>query len=314
MAQERIDNTGEDGQGLTGSEAKASWKENLRLPSRDILIGGIWIEIDQAKEGEKPFRIIDGKIHMDEGRLTSEKEDVKKALFGSIKEGDKEIFTRMTKGLEKTGDEDLAKLYKKLKSAFRAKDFEPLLKLKSINVDMLTNGIAERNLIREALKPKIKKLPFVFYDKYGKLLDNENEVDFIFVKDKGDKYKIVIGSRKGIGSIELPDDLENDQYQPALEGMDIDNVTDSRIIPLRPAKDGSDPLISTMEIRMGPIDIVEQASKEESRAQAEKAQQKKQDQQFQAPTYPGSQYTPPSPQPPRRSSEGGGYGYASVSR
>ena len=92
--------------------------------------------------------IVDGQIRINERRLGEEREKVKKALADSIENGDEAFFFRITSALELINDEELIELREKLRQAFESKSQNPF-ELHSINVDLLTNGIAERNLILE---------------------------------------------------------------------------------------------------------------------------------------------------------------------
>jgi hypothetical protein len=283
-------------------------EDEIRLASIEgLLIGGLWIELDDAPDGAPPFRIENGKIKMDKTRLNEEKEVVKQALSDAISTGNITIFSKMTGGLEIATDEKLIEIYIELQKAFIEKSQNPF-QLHSINVDLLTDGIAERNLIREGLKPQIKQLPFIFRDKNEKALDIDNDLDFIFVKEKSNTYKLIVGSKHGIDSIELPDDLENDKFQPDLTKVEKDPVTDAITIALTKSKSGLPPIVSIIDIRKGSVDIIQKAAREEALAQANNVRKRRSGSDDDQPSY-----TPSPPRSPRRSSESGGSGYTSVS-
>jgi hypothetical protein len=271
---------------------------DLTLPGK-LLVGGVWMEIDDAPDGQPPLRIVDGLLHMDKKRLDEEKTVVNKALSDSIANGDIDIFTRLTRGLDFAVDKDLIVLRNKLQKAFKK---QSKTVLEEINVNLLTDGVAERNIIREGLKPQIQLQPFIFRDREGNILDPDTEVDYIFVKGKGNTYKVIVGSKKGIAGIELPNDLPKNVFRPDVGNIEKDPVTDAITIPLGDAKDGSSPLVTTIEIRKGPINIIEKASREEQKAQAEKVRKKK-----------AKAYAPSKPKVPKKNSESGGYGYVSSS-
>jgi hypothetical protein len=276
--------------------------EEPRYASKEgLLVGGIFIEIEDAQEGASPVRIVDGQIRMDRKRLDEEKNNVRQALFDAIARGDEDVFGRITRSLDITTNVTLIALRTKLHKAFE-KQKKNFTKLDAINVSLLTDGVAERNIIREGLKPQIQRQPFIFYDNHGALLDPEKDIDYIFVKGKRNKYTVIIGSKKGIGSIELPDVLPDDRFLPDLGNIEKDPVTDVITIPLGDSKYGDTPLATSIEIRKGPIDIIAIATREEMRAQAEKERKKQE-----------KEYNPPAPRTPKRSSESGGYGYVSSS-
>jgi hypothetical protein len=292
-------------------------KKEKENPSDRLLGGGIWIEIDSNLKPGDPIRVRKGHVHLSEEGLNQEKAVVKKALSCSIEESNEEIFIRMTKGLENTQNPDLQDLYQDLLDAFKNKTKNPF-NLAEINVDLLTNGIAERNLIREALKSKITQLPFRFKNKNGELVE-QDKIDYIFVRDTGGKYRLIVGSKQGIAMIEVPDKLKDDQFHPDLTKVDRNPNTDAIIFPLGRSKDKSDPIASIIEIIKSPIDIIQLAAREELEAQRKKAKQaererKKEIERERERRYRENQtYNPPPPSAPRRSSESGGYGYTRVS-
>jgi hypothetical protein len=283
-------------------------KENLR---DSLLVGGIWIEIDPKIKSGGPIKIREGHVHLSEEGLNQEKAVVKQALSRSIEESDEKTFTRMTIGLENTQDPDLQDLYQDLLKAFKNKTKNPF-ELAEFNVDLITNGIAERNLIREVLKPKIKQLPFRFQNKNGDLIE-QDKIDYLFVRDTGEQYRLIVGSKQGIAMIEIPDKLKDDQFQPDLIKVNRNPNTDAIIFPLGRSKDKNDPLVSIVEIRKGPIDIIQLAVKEELEAQREKAKQTEREREKERRDRENRTYTPPQPSAPARSSESGGYGYARTS-
>lgn len=286
-------------------------RKEKETPTDRLLIGGIWIEIDPKIKLGGPIKVREGHLHLSEEGLNREKAVVKTALSDSIEEGNEEIFTRMTKGLENTQDPDLQDLYQDLLEAFKNKTKNPF-SLAEINVDILTNGIAERNLIREALKSKITQLPFKFQNKNGEPIEPD-KIDYIFVRDTGEKYRLIVGSKKGIAMIEVPDELKDDQYHPDLTKVDRNPNTNAIMFPLGRSKSKSDPIASIIEIRKEPIDIIKLAAKEESEAQREKIKQAEKEREKDRRDRENQSYSPPPPSAPTRSSESGGYGYTQVS-
>jgi len=279
----------------------------LRSPGPRFLVGLIYSEIIDLP-GNNPVTIEDGQLKIDRERLEDERQRVKKALSDSIGNGDEQVFLKMTGGLESSDIEELADLAQKLKQAFDARTRNPF-ELQSINVDLLTDGIAERNLIREGLKPQIARQPFIFKDRGGNVL-GDDDLDFVFAKKKEEGYKILVASKKGIDQIDVPFELNDDKFKPELTRVDKDLVNNSIIIPLSDAADGTKPLVAVFEILKGPLNLVDVLKKQESI-----------DQKKQKPSEPGSasvrlpitstpNYNPPALRTPRRSSEGGGYGYA----
>lgn len=290
--------------------AEAKKPEEELSVQKPLLIGGIYLDLVDLPKGTPAFQMKDGKIFMDKTAFAKQQEEVKGALAKAIEEGNVEIFERLTKGLKQTGDPDLAVLYKELLDLFEKRTANPST-LKAINVDLLTDGIAQRNIIREGLKPEINKHPFVFRDRDGNPLAGDN-LDYVFVQGKNDTYKLIVGSKKGIDSIELPDNLTDNQFTPDLLKIEKDPVSGAITIPLKDSKDGTTPVTSFVEIHKGPIDIIARVKKQESEEQAKKARRKSaasnDDEEDEE-----NKFNPPSPRAPRRSSESGGYGYTSVS-
>jgi len=297
-------------------------KKEKEAPRDRLLIGGICIEIDPKVKAGGPIKVREGHVHLSEEGLNQEKAVVKTALSDSIEEGNEEIFTRMTKGLENAQNPDLQNLYLDLLKAFKNKKKDPF-SLAEINVDILTNGIAERNLIREALRSKITQLPFKFQDKNRELIE-QDKIDYIFVRDVGEKYRLIIGSKKGIAMIEVLDVLKDSQFRPDLTKIDRNPNTNAIIFPLGRSKDKSDPIASMVEIRKDPIDLIQVATREELEAQREKTRKaeaerekeikrREKDREKERERRDRQTYSPPPPSAPTRSSESGGYGYARVS-
>ncbi|KKQ90073.1 MAG: hypothetical protein UT12_C0002G0004 [Candidatus Curtissbacteria bacterium GW2011_GWC2_38_9] len=275
-----------------------------------FLTGLIYTEIVEL-ESDTPIMIVDGQIRINERRLGEEREKVKKALADSIENGDEAFFFRITSALELTNDEELIELREKLRQAFESKSQNPF-ELHSINVDLLTNGIAERNLIREGLKPQIARIPFSFEDKNGKELDPEEDIVFVFTRGKKNQYKIVVGSKKGIDKINVPKQLEDSKFQPDFANIDKDPVNNSITIPLKSARDGTESLVSIVEVHKGAIDLIAALQKEEV-AEEEEVTSPSRSRRSSSSASSSPAYNPPTPRPPRRSSEGGGYGYVRTS-
>ena len=278
-------------------EAKSS--EPVLASKERILIAGVWIElVDMAAEAT-PFRIEGNNLVIDKERFNKEREAVKEVLAEAIRKGDRAVFDKMTGGLSLAEDEEHIDLYIDLQKLFKEKSAK---RLDSINVDLLTDGIAQRNIIREGLKPQVAKLPFSFRDRSGNLLDMEKDIDIVFIRGKGEAYKLIVGAKKGIDEIELPDDFSPDQFQPDFLKIEKDPVADSITIPLKPTKDGSESYVTTIEVRKGPVDLPAKVAREEVEEQTRKARKRKEE-----------EYNPPPARTPRRSSESGGYGYVRVS-
>lgn len=271
-----------------------------KLASRErVLVGGIWLDLIDLPEGTPAFQIKDGKIRIDKKRFLEEKEKVEKALEASIWVGDEDTFNRMTGSLRFAEDEEQIDAYIKLRKLY---DGGKSSKLKSINVDFLTDGIAQRNIMREGLKPQVEKLPFSFMDRNGNKLDTEKDLDIVFVKDKGGAYKLIVASKKGIDEIVVPETFSADQFQPDFLKIDKDEVTDTITIPLKPARDGSESYVISVEIRKGPINLPQKLATEEAQEIAKRTRKKREE-----------DYNPPPARTPRRSSESGGYSYTNVS-
>jgi hypothetical protein len=244
-------------------------------------------------------RFFDGQIQLDKSALETEIQRMDTTLHAAILSGDEKILTIYLRNVEQMEDDEGAKvLAERLRAAFRERDPRHL-QLDAIHVDDISRGIAERNLIREGLRGQIARQPFTFRDGKGRLLDAEDDVDFVFARDANDssRFKIIVGSKKGIDTIAFPQDenFPRGMFRPDMAKVDRDEATETITIPLKASLDGNSPQAVVIEVRKGPVDLPTALAEEErqdlrrKRAEEEAARQ-------------AAQYNPP-----RQTN----YGYAS---
>lgn len=270
---------------------------------------GLVPEIVELPKGSLPMRIVDGVIQLDKDRLNEEKKRMGGVLKEAIGTGNEKLFGIFLRNLEAIDNKESRALIEKLKKAFSTRD-PGLLKLDELRVSIATDNIAERNLIREGLRPEISRQPFSFKDKKGDTLLPE-DIDFIFVRNnKRGQFKIIIGSKKGIETIGIPDQLPDDKFVPNMMKVEKDPTADIIEIPLKPAADGHEPSAVIVQIKKGKIDLPAQLDLEERESRASQTRTEPDDDD--SPNRPPRQQYNPSSSPspsPRRS--WGSYGYTS---
>jgi hypothetical protein len=252
-------------QGSGSPKADSNQKEKIILPSAQeinkgarILLGNaISPQIVHLSDNGSPMKVSDGIIQLDEDALNLEKKKLTDSLRSAIEAGDDKMLQIYLGNLE-GDDEALVEAKDMLREAFANRNADKL-ELKSLNIDLATGGIAERNLIRQGLRAELPRIPFSFKDERGQDINLE-EIDYVFSRKEGssDSFKLIVGFKKGIMSISVPDELTSlgdDKFQPDLLKASKDSggvVT----IPIKEAKDGTEPTASVIEIRLGPIDII----------------------------------------------------------
>lgn len=235
--------------------------EGLDLLSQDFLT---FISTDLSATG-KVMRIGSDGIELDQQSLDKQREQVSVWLNESIISGDEKTLGIYLRNVDNR-DDDANELSDKIREAFEKND--PSV-LNSVRISGITNGIAERNLIREGIKAEIPRLPFVFRDRQGNQLNLQEDIDIIFTQKggRGGGYKFVIGSKKGIESITFPEELPSNMFKP-----DITQITKSDagaiMLPIGSAADGTESPVVVVDIRKGPIDLSAAFSEEEERKQA----------------------------------------------
>jgi len=234
-----------------------------------ILLGDmIAPQIVHLPQGSSPMKINDGIIQLDEDALNLEKKNLTDSLRFAIETGDDKMLQIYLGNLE-GDDKSLSEARDMLREAFASKNADKL-ELKSLNIDLATEGIAERNLIRQGLRAELPRIPFSFKDDGGQNIDVE-EIDYVFSRKEngGNNFKLIIGHRRGIRGIGVPDDstdLGKDKFQPDL--LKVSKDSDGVItIPIKEAKDGTEPTATIIEVRLGPIDIVSEVRRQQEEEQ-----------------------------------------------
>ncbi len=238
--------------------------------------------------------LVNGEIQLDQTAREAEIESVNNWLNQGVREGDEkvlEVYMRNLVSLDAT-EEEIAELAYKIQTAFRTQDISHLMQ--QLDVSILSAGIAERNLIREGLRPELLKQPLYFKDSNGKSLSGEENLDIVISRgDKGsDKFKVIVGSKQGIGTVHIAQSLSKDIFIPDLKKASKDPLRNVISIPLKKAADGTEPSIGVVEVHMGAVDLLAVLSEQERTQAAKKEKNKLQEQQDQS-TY----YSPPRPAP-----------------
>jgi hypothetical protein len=269
-------------QGSRNPSVDSGQKEKIILPPTQevnkgarILLGDVIApQIVHLPDGSSPMKISNGVIQLDEDALNLEKKKLTDSLRSAIEAGDDKMLQIYLGNLQ-GDDEALVEARNLLKEAFASKNADKL-ELKSLSIDLATGGIAERNLIRQGLRAELPRIPFSFKDERGQNI-NVDEIDYVFSRKEGksDSFKLIVGFSKGIRSIGVVDDLADlgdDKFQPDLlkASKDSDGVV---AIPIKEARDGTEPTATIIEIRLGPIDIVSEIRRQQEEGQRRKKEE-----------------------------------------
>ncbi len=304
-----------EGVGFDISSLPSARKEGTRRVTHG---GNLFPEIRPLPGSASPILIENGNIVIDKDRMLAEYERTREWLRNGVVAGDTKVLEVYLRNIVGDTDEE-DELREALKSAFEAKD-PNLLRFDALHINEPTAGIAQRNLMREGLRPELDRQPFTFLDRDEQVLPFD-DLDFVFARNerKPDEFKIIVGSKKGIDSFVLPQgDLERNKFVPDLLKMEKDDDNGAIIVPLKSAKDGIQPSAPLIEIRKGPIDVMEELAKEERMMGSHRPDDdwgSTAGRPTTPPSFPGpssAPYNPPAPrQQTRRSSES--YGYTRVS-
>lgn len=238
------------------------------------------------------IRLEDGEIKIDKEALEAEMDSVTEWLHTGVSEGDEKVLEVYLRNLP-GDDEETAALKQRLTAAFQNRDPDQL-KLDELHVSMVSAGIAERNLIREGLRPELLRQPFYFRDKDGKILSGEDDLDIIFARGEGGSgdFKIIVGSKQGIDIIAIPKELTDDKFKPDLKKISKDEYRDIISVPLKKSADGTVPSAAFVEIHRGPIDLIDELARQDREDAAERAREEERRRQEEE-----RRYSPPPPRP-----------------
>lgn len=258
------------------------------------------VVVDLPIDGPKML-LVNGEIQLDQEARLKEIEKVNEWLNQGIRDGDEsvqQVYLRNLVELDNS-EEEKAELASRIETAFRTRDISHLLD--QLTVEIVTAGIAERNLIREGLRPELIRQPFYFKDSDGVALSGEGDLDIVISRgdDGGDKFKVIVGSKLGINTIHVPETLPEDTFVPELAEASKDQLRDVVSIPLKKAANNSEPSIGIVEVHLGPIDLLTVISEQERKRAAAKEKAKKKAEQEQSSNYSPAR---PSPSPGRWSS------------
>lgn len=247
--------------------------EDLRSTLTTMVSSPILFEETDLEPGEPKIKVdAGGIIKIDRKALDEGEKSVIEYLKEAIARGDEKEIRRFLWYLEDREDEETKAFRQQLEEAFRSKN-PASLDLDSLNVVLPLRTLAEKQLIKNALREQLKKIPFSFKDHAGNLLNQDKEVDFVFIP-QGDQFKLVVASKKGIGSVALPESITDESFQPELMKIAKDQKAGTITIPLNKAKDGSEPMAPIIEIRKERIDLPGELLRQEEELEKQaKAQQ-----------------------------------------
>jgi hypothetical protein len=219
--------------------------------------------IVDLSDGAK-IKIENGSISIDRQALEDEHNNVLTYLKNAIDSGNEVEVAKFLWYLEDSQDEAGIDLRNKINTALKNRDSSSL-SLKNISVVMPSKEIAQRRLIKEALRTEITNIPFSFKDKNGDTINTDN-IDFIFVVDVATKnFKLIVASQFGIDSVSVEEVVDDTKFKPDFNKITKDTENDYIIIPLLPAEDGIAPPFGFLEIRKGKIDLPQQISEDEEK-------------------------------------------------
>jgi hypothetical protein len=260
------------------------------------------VEVVELAEGGPSMRLIDGTIQLDHDTHKMELANVYAWLLTGIGDGDQHVLAVYLRNIVGEDDEAL-QLRQKLITAFENQDTSGL-ELNELTVNIVTAGIAERNMIRNGIRPELAKQPVHFKDKTGKLLTGDDDLDVVIAKDPktSDTFKLIVGSRRGIETIHIPQNLQPDQFTPAYDKVSKDDIHNVVSIPLKAAADRTRPSISVIEVHIGPVEIVQALAQQEREARAEQdraqqAQERQAEREREREKQHRATYSPPPPRP-----------------
>ncbi len=265
-----------------GLEIKPKVEKGYRL-----LIGNpLDAQIVNLDPSGLPVRIEGGVIQLDKERLEAERRKLRESLKAAIESGNERMLQIYLQNLQGK-EEGLKEAKEDLTEAFRLKD-SSRLQLDNLHVNLATEGIAQRNLIRQGLQPELARHPFTFKGAGGRNLD-QDEVDIVFTRadESRENFKIIVGSKRGIEGVGIPQEIPDDKFQPDMNTAQKDPSSGVITIPLKAAKDDTLPLATVVEIIKRPIDLVRELAKLEEDAREREREEERRRRQQSSSLYSG---------------------------
>ncbi len=243
-------------------------------------------EADFAGENDRKVKIVDGRLVVDTKTVDQEEKLVvarhAEGIKAAIETKDRESLEKLLWYFKDQDSEEAKTLLAQIEEAFQSGNADNL-KLDSLDVVLPKRSIAERRVIKKEIRDELKnRFPFKFKDKNKRLLSyspdtmdtkgSDNELDFVMVQE-GRKCKLVVASEKGIGfvSVSNPDSSELDpryfRYPLPDQWTKKEGVMIS--IPVSPAADGSEPLFSSVEVRLEPMKLTDNLVEQEEEIETE---------------------------------------------
>lgn len=223
-------------------------------------------EITSLPEGQS-MQITEGRVLLDRDALERAKQGVIGRLRGAIESGDEHVVAGYSWYLEDSQDPDVVALRNQIQEALQQRNAAHL-QLDALNVHLPTEGMAQRQLIKEGLQREISRYPFSFRGRDGQPL-NQEDLDFVFTRhsERPDTFKMIVASRRGIEAIAVPDpeNFPQDKFQVDFASRDLakDPNTGAMTIPLKAAADGTMPAVAIIEIRKEAVDLPAELIKKE---------------------------------------------------
>jgi len=224
-------------------------------------------KIVERGPGKPPVKISGAEIEIDRSALEQQTQIVKDRLLQAIKNGDENTVNRYLWYLEDRTDPEGVAMRDGLTQALKEKNAANL-RLDALTINLPHRQMAERELIKKALREDMSRLPFTYINDRGEALQ-ENELDYVMVESgkrkMEDGFIIMVGSKKGISAISALNDLPKDKFQPEKDKITKDPETGTISVPLMRASDGTESPFVAMEIYKVPVDIQNMVYEEEAR-------------------------------------------------
>lgn len=217
--------------------------------------------------GKPPVQIKGSEIEIDSVALEQQIKDGKENLINGINSGNEGIVNRYLWYIGDRNDPEAVAAREALLQALKDKDASQL-QLDALSINLPHRQIAEIDLIKKGLKGAMPRLPITkYHDDDGNELE-ENDLDYVMVdsgkrKDIKKGFVIMVGSKKGISGMTLPNEFPEDKFQPQKDKISKDSRANVITIPLNKATDGTECPFVAMEIYKDAVDLKTKTYQEE---------------------------------------------------
>lgn len=239
---------------------------NVTVLLSDVVATPLNTEYRTSSSGQEPVQFTADGVVMDEAAFNTALGNVNQRLIDAVTRGDAAEVERYLWYLEDQSGEDVDNFRQQLRDAVQRHDASQLV-LDTFNVSLPNRGLAEKNLIKEAIEGKVGRLPFEFEDDAAGSIA-ASQTDFIYTQ-KGRENVLLVGSKKGIHGISVLTD-NPDMYEPDLDSIERDTSTGTITIKLKPNKKGERPPVDKIIIfKDQKIDLPKELVKREEELEEE---------------------------------------------